>query len=196
MFTGEIPMKKHILLFLAVFVCICGCAGKKTIRVYPEKLEGLTQLVLASETKTIVISDTSALKILGFTISSAKVKITSNVTYDFYLDFEKDGYRLTFSELGDTLLCEAPPIRAKKPVINSTDVSYPEKGLFNDGKAKAIERLEKLTDQFAGEGDSLLGEQALQDKCREMLTKYLADLCRKMNFTVRVIIINFRKVAA
>jgi hypothetical protein len=185
------------ILLAACIVLVMGCGGKKVIQVnYPEKLEGLTQLVLASETRNIVSTDTTILQVLNMKISSSQVKITSNVTYDFYLDFEQDGYKLKFSSAGDTVTCDAPPIRVKKPVINSTSVSYPEKGIFIDEKAKAVEKLEKLTDRYVGEGEEMLKQQYIIDKCREMLSVYLLDLCKKMNYPVKTVIIIFREIAA
>lgn len=190
----KVPIKQFALFLGMLFLVSCG--GRKTVQItYPEKLEGLTQLVLASQTKNIVTTDTAILEILKLKISSSQVRITSNVTYDFYLDFEKDGYKLSFSAAGDTLVCDAPPLRVKRPVLNSTTVDYPEKSIFINEKEKAVEKLETLTSRYVQDGEALLGDPAIVLKCREMLAVHLIDLCTKLKYSVKTVIITFRKIA-
>lgn len=175
---------------------ISSCRPKKTTTIsYPEKFEGLTQLVLASETKTLVFSETSVQKVLGFKLGSAEVKVTASVTFDFYVDFDKDGYEMSFSSTGDTLTFKAPLLRVKKPVINSSNVSYPEKSLFINEQEKAVEKLQALTDEFTDDGEELLHEPHVIDKCREMLVKYLMGLCKEMGYPVKLIIVKFPEIA-
>lgn len=175
---------------------LISCSRQTTKVSYPEKFEGLTQLVLASETKTLVFTDTTVQKVLGFKISSAQVKVTSSVTFDFYLDFDKDGYTMKFSPSGDTLEFKAPPLRVKKPVINGTNVSYPQKGFLINEQGEAVKKLERLTDEFTDEGEELLREDYVREKCREMLQNYLKDMTGKMGYPVKTVIISFREIAA
>jgi hypothetical protein len=180
-----------------LFCCALLSCARQTTRVsYPEKFEGLTQLVLASETKTLVFTDTTVQKVLGFKISSAQVKVTSSVTFDFYLDFDKDGYSMSFSPSGDTLEFKAPPLRVKKPVINGTNVTYPQKGILINEQGEAVKKLEKLTDEFTDEGEELLREDYVGEKCREMLQNYLRDMTGKMGYPVKKVIITFREIAS
>ena len=112
----ENNMRTILIIAIINVLLISSCRPKKTTTVsYPEKFEGLTQLVLASETKTLVFSETSVQKVLGFKLGSAEVKVTASVTFDFYVDFDKDGYEMSFSSTGDTLTFKAPLLRVKKP---------------------------------------------------------------------------------
>jgi len=61
---------------------------------------------------------------------------------------------------------------------------------------KTFEKLEKLTDRYIGEGEEMLKQQYIIDKCREMLSGYLIDMCKKMNYPVKTVIIIFREIAA
>ncbi|MBD3346437.1 MAG: hypothetical protein GF401_15395 [Chitinivibrionales bacterium] len=186
----------RVLIPLLLSGLLFSCAKQTTRVSYPEKFEGLTQLVLASETKTMVFTDTTVQKVLGIKISSAQVKVTSSVTFDFYLDFDKDDYTMKYSASGDTLKFTAPPLRVKKPVINSTTVSYPEKSFLINEQDKAVRKLEKLTDEFMDEGEELLKKGYVKEKCREMLRKYLLDLGKKSGYPVKTVIITFQEIAA
>jgi hypothetical protein len=181
---------------LALGLLAFSCAKQTTKIAYPEKFEGLTQLILASETKTLSFTDTTVSKILGFQIASAQARVTSNVTFDFYLDFEKSGYHMSFSPAGDTLTFKAPPLQVKKPVINNTQVSYPEKNFLINAEAQAVKKLETLTDEFTPEGEALLKEEYVKKKCEEMLRNYLLDMCKKLGYPVKAIIIEFQVPAA
>ena len=162
-----------------------SCNSKKSSTVsYPEKFEGLTQMVLASETKTFVISDTTVSKVLFFKIGSAQVRVTASVTFDFYMDFAKDGYDLKYSINHDTLIFNAPPLKVKRPVLNGTTVEYPEKSLFINEDHEAVEKLSGLTDELVDDGESLLKEDYVIAKCREMLAEYVKGLSKKMGYPV------------
>lgn len=189
-------MRPILLLAIISALFIFSCKPKKTTTIsYPEKFEGLTQLVLASETKTLVFSETSVQKVLGFKLGSAEIKVTASVTFDFYVDFDKDGYKMSFSSTGDTLTFKAPLLRVKKPVINSSNVTYPEKSFFINEQEKAVEKLESLTDEFIDDGEELLHEPHVIDKCREMLIKYLMGLCKEMGYPLKVIFVEFPEIA-
>ncbi|MBN1982455.1 MAG: hypothetical protein JW795_13060 [Chitinivibrionales bacterium] len=173
-------------------VLLLSCASQKSvINRYPEKFEGLTQLVLASQTQTLSFTDTTVQKVMGFKIGSAQVSVKANVTFDFYLDFEKDGYSMSFNTTGDTLHFNAPFLRVKKPVINRSEVSYPEKHILINEQENAVKRLETLTDEFIDEGEALLSQEHVRNKCTEMLDAYLKDMCKKMGYTVTRVIIQF-----
>lgn len=168
------------------------CSHNRVTRIsYPEKFEGLTQLILASETKILSFTDTTVQKVLGFKLGSAQVKVTSSVTFDFYLDFQQDDYTMSFNQTGDTLVFKAPSLRVKKPVINSSQVSFPEKSFLINEQEAAIQKLEKLTDEFVDEGADLLTKDYVINKCREMLEKHLLSLCKKLDFPVIKVIIIF-----
>jgi hypothetical protein len=171
---------------------LISCAGQREIASFPEKFEGLTQMVLATETKTMSFTDTTVGKILGFKLGSAQVRVTSSVTYDFYLDFDNDTYAMSFNQETQTLTFEAPPLRVKKPVISGTQVSYPETNFLINSQEKAVKRLESLTEEFTPEGERLVKEQYVIDKCTEMLKKYLMDLCAKLGFQVKEIVVTYR----
>ena len=98
---------------------------------------------------------------------------------------------MKFSEMADTLFFNAPPIRVKKPIINSTNVDYPEKSFLVNEQEAAVKKLEKLTDEFVEEGEILLTKDYVRDKCKEMLALYMIDLCKKMNYNVKDVIITF-----
>ncbi len=189
-------MKLQVGIVAFLGLILLGCAKQTTKVSYPEKFEGLTQLVLASETKNIGFTDTTVMKIVGIKIASSQIKVYSNVTFDFYVDFEQDGYTLRFSEDGQTVYVDAPPLRVKKPVINSTNVSYPEKGMLINEEAKAVEKLQKLTDEFIDDGEALLKENYVREKSTEMLHNHIADLLKKMGFSVKTIKITFREIQA
>jgi hypothetical protein len=81
-------------------------------------------------------------------------------------------------------------------VINSSQVTYPSRSLLINEEKEAVAKLEKLTGEFIDDGEALLGEQYVADKCAEMLTGYLLDLCRKMGYPATTILISYRKPAA
>lgn len=171
-------------------VVLIACGGKKTIKVtYPEKFEGLTQLILASETKTFVLSDTTVKKILFFKIAEAQVQVTASVTFDFYMDFDQDEYSLTYSELKDTLFFKAPPLKVKKAVINQSQVDYPEKSILINEDHEAVQKLQTLTEEFKGEGNELLKKDYVVEKCREMLTKHLKGMAKEMGLSIKEVVI-------
>lgn len=189
-------MRRVVLIITAGVFLTLSCSSKKVTKIsYPEKFEGLTQLVLATETRTLSFTDTSVQKILMFKVGSAQIKVTASVTFDFYLDFDKDGYSMKFNETGDTLHFNAPLLRVKKPVIDASQVTYPEKHILVNEQEKAVQKLETLTDEFIDDGEALLHEEYVIEKCKEMLTKYLMDLCKKMGYPVKVIIITFPEIA-
>ena len=179
---------KRILSVLTLLGVLISCASKKSSTVsYPEKFEGLTQMVLASETKNFVLSDTTVSKILFFKLGSAQVKVTASVTFDFYMDFDKDGYELCYSANHDTLEFSAPPLKVKKPILNGTTVEYPKKSLFINEDHEAVEKLSGLTDELTDNGKALLKQQYVIDKCNEMLSKYVKGLSEKMGYPVSVV---------
>jgi hypothetical protein len=182
---------KKLLFSICVVLFAFSCTKKSVIVSYPEKFEGLTQLVLASETKSLSFTDTTVCRVFGISLSSAQVQVFASVTYDFYLDFQADGYTMNFSETGDVLNFHAPKLRVKRPVINNTTVNYPQKGMFINEEAEAVKKLETLTDQFVPQGEALVKEQYVIDKCKEMLTNYLMDQCKKFNYPVKSVNIDF-----
>jgi hypothetical protein len=182
--------------FMVLLAGLSGCVKQTTKVSYPDKFEGLTQLILASETKTLSFTDTTVSKILGFKIASAQARVTSNVSFDFYLDFEQDGYSMQFNATGDTLLFKAPILRVKKPIINNTQVSYPEKNFLINAEAQAVKKLETLTDEFIKDGEALLKEEYVRAKCDEMLRNFLQDMCAKLHYSVQCIIIEFQVPAS
>jgi len=174
-----------------IFGLFLSCSTRVIQKSFPEKFEGLTQLVLASQTRNVTFTETVKKRALGIFVSKAKVQVHSNVTFDFYLDFEKDGYKIELSEDSKQMNFSAPPIRVKKPVINSSTVSYPETGLLVNEDKEAINILENLTDRFIAEGQTLLSEQRVIDMCNEKLTDYLDGLCKELGYQVDAININF-----
>ena len=102
-------MRKTISLSL--FLALASCSRHMVHVTYPEKFEGLTQLVLASQTTTVSFVEDVSKSLLAIFRSHAQVKVVSSVTYDFYLDFEKDGYDTQLDRKNQILHFEAPPIR-------------------------------------------------------------------------------------
>ena len=188
-------MKKFVL-FLLVSIIVVSCSGRMVKKVsYPEKFEGLTQLVLASQTKNITFVEDVSKSILAIFKSEAKVQVTSNVTYDFYIDFEKDGYTMNFSENGEELNFSAPQIRVKKPVINNSSVSYPATGLLVNEDREAVMILESLTERFIQEGEEMLNEPKVMNMCEEKLKTYLMGVCNKFGYAkVKTVNITFKNV--
>ncbi len=168
------------LVIAGIVVILASCAPKITTRTYTEKFEGLTQLVLASETKNVDFVETVKKTALVFLKSDAQVQVNSSVTFDFYLDFDKDSYDIKYDQKEKVLTVYAPPIRVKKPVINGSTVSYPERGLLVNEDREAIQILETLTDRFVQEGETLLTESYVRDKCNEKATAFFMDMCKEM----------------
>lgn len=173
-----------ILLLSALFL---SCSTRVIQKSFPEKFEGLTQLVLASQTRNVTFTETVKKRVLGIFVSKAQVKVHSNVTFDFYLDFEKDGYKIELDEDEKSMTFLAPPIRVKKPIINSSTVSYPETGILVNEDKEAVKILENLTDRFIAEGTALLNEQRVMDMCTEKLSEFLEGLCTEFGYKVETI---------
>jgi len=185
-------MKKCTVLLLLLLISF-SCS-KHVIKItYPEKFEGLTQLILASQTTNVSFIEDVSKSLLAIFKSHAKVQVHSSVTYDFYLDFEKDGYDAEYVKSKKELRFFAPPISVKKPVINSSTVSYPETGILVNEDKEAIKILEHLTDRFIDEGEDLLKEDRIRLKCEEKLHAYLAGLCKEFDYEVETIKISFNK---
>lgn len=148
----------------------------------PEKFEGLTQLVLASQTQNISFTETLKKRAFVVFASKALVQVESNVTFDFYMDFEKDGYQIKLNDDKTVLHVTAPPIRVKKPVINKSVVSYPQRGILVNEEKEAVAILEDLTERFIREGEKLLEEDRVKTKCNEKLTEYLLGMSKEMGY--------------
>jgi|GEM_PF-1221452 len=185
---------RRTIVFLMLVVIALSCAGNRIVHLnFTEKFEGLTQLVLASQTTNLDFTERISKRILGIFPSNAKVKVTSNVTYDFYLDFDKDGYKATYDKKQKILHFEAPPIRVKKPVINASTVTFPETGLLVNEEREAMAILQNLTDRFMTEGEELLAQEKVSKMCREKLTEFLRGLSQDFGYNVEKIDIIFRK---
>jgi len=186
---------KRIILLLMLLIFSVSCSNKVVTKTYTEKFEGLTQLILASETKNVNFVETIKKTALVFLTSDAKVEVNSSVTFDFYLDFEKDPYHIDFDQKNKILNVSAPPIRVKKPVINNSTVSYPDRGIFVNEDREAVQILESLTDRFMSEGEVLLKEQYVMDKCREKAIEFFTDLCKEMSLNVKSINMSFPEIS-
>jgi len=184
-----------IILCLLILIFLFSCSRKTIIRKsYPQKFEGLTQLILASETTNISFSDTLTKKFLFFKLSDAVVRVDANVTFDFYLDFKNDGYQIEIDSTRDEMQFFAPPIRVKKPQYNSREVSFPDKGIFVDEEKEALKILDQLADKIIEqEGFALLQEEYVVEQCTKQLTAFLFDLCNKLNYNISSIRIIYYK---
>lgn len=183
-------MKRIVTISIIFAILIAACGGSKTTKVtYPEKFEGLTQLILASETKTFVLSDTTVKKVLFFKVAEAQLQVTASVTFDFYMDFDQDEYSMSYSELKDTLYFNAPPVKVKKAVINGSQVDYPSKSMFINEDHEAVKKLQTLTDEFTGEGEELLKKDYVQKKCIEMLEKHLKGMTKEMGLNIKKVVV-------
>ena len=186
--------KMKLLSSLLLALMVLSCTQKRIIQLhFTEKFEGLTQLVLASQTKNVDFVEDISKRLLGLFPTNAKIKVTSNVTYDFYLDFEKDGYEASLDKSSKTLTFIAPPIRVKKPVINASTVSYPETGLLINEPQEAVRILESLTDRFIDEGAALLEDEKIMAMCTEKLENFLSGLCKDLGHDIEKIEITFRQ---
>lgn len=186
-------MKKALLLFSIVTLFI-KCSPTKIVKIsFTEKFEGQTQLVLASQTANIDFVEDISKSLLVFLKSDAKVKVTSNVTYDFYVDFLADEYSATLDKKDKVLYFEAPPIRVKKPVINASTVSYPETGILVNEQQEAIRILETLTDNFLDEGLALLKEPKVMAMCTEKLQDYMMGLTKEFGYKVDRVEVTFQE---
>jgi hypothetical protein len=189
-------MKKALLLLAAVALFL-SCAPTKIVKIsFTEKFEGQTQLVLASQTANIDFVEDVSKSLLGFLKSDAKVKVTSNVTYDFYVDFLADEYSATLDKKEKVLYFEAPPIRVKKPVINASTVSYPETGILVNEQQEAIRILETLTDNFIDEGLALLDDPKVMAMCTEKLQDYMMGLTKEFGYKVDRVEVTFQEAKA
>ncbi len=179
--TGKGPFMKKIWP-LALCCCFLFCSKSVVKMDAPEKFEGLTQLVLASQTQNISFTETLKKRAFVVFASKAVVQVESNVTFDFYMDFEKDGYKIKLSDDKKVLHITAPPIRVKKPVINQSTVSYPQRGILVNEEKEAVAILEDLTERFIEEGEKLLEEERVRAKCNEKLSEYLLGLGKEMGY--------------
>lgn len=183
------------LLFVGLVAAVLmSCSHRKLIQLnFTEKFEAQTQLVLASQTMNVDFVEDISKRLLGIFPSNAKVKVTSNVTYDFYVDLKNDGYSAVLDKDLKLLKFTAPPIRVKKPVINASSVSYPETGLLVNEDREAIAILESLTDRFVAEGQNLLQEDRVIATCTEQLQNFLLNLCSEMGHKVDKVEITYRE---
>jgi len=186
-------MKKIALLSLSIAMLIC-CSPKATKKTCTERFEGLTQLVLASETKNVSFTESVKKTALMVISSNAKVEVNSSVTYDFYLDFQNDVYSIEYEQNNKTLIVNAPSIQVKKPVINSSTVSYPERGILVNEDREAVQILESLTDRFVSEGKNLLKQQYVIDKCREKAAEFFLNMSKELALQVKTVKINFPEI--
>ncbi len=186
---------KRIVITGLILLVLAGCSNKVTKKSYTERFEGLTQLVLASETKNVSFTENVKKTALLVISSNAKVEVNSSVTYDFYLDFQQDPYKIEYEQKDKTLIVNAPPIRVKKPVINSSTVSYPERGILVNEDREAVQILESLTNRFVSEGKSLLKQQYVADKCREKAAEFFMNMSKEMSLQVKAVVVNFQEEA-
>ena len=185
---------KKALLILGLVTILINCSPTKIVKIsFTEKFEGQTQLVLASQTANIDFVEDISKSLLVFLKSDAKVKVTSNVTYDFYVDFLADEYSATLDKKDKVLYFEAPPIRVKKPVINASTVSYPETGILVNEQQEAIRILETLTDNFIDEGLALLEEPKVLAMCTEKLQDYMMGLTKEFGYNVDRVEVTFQE---
>ena len=185
---------KNMLFAVLATLMFASCSPQKIIKItFTEKFEGQTQLVLASQTANVDFIEDVSKSLLGILKSNAKVKVTSNVTYDFYIDFLADAYDATLDKKEKTLHFKAPPIRVKKPVINASTVSFPETGIFVNEPQEAVRILETLTDNFIDEGRTLLKEPKVMAMCTEKLQDYMLGLCSEFAYDVENVIVTFRE---
>ncbi|HNR68061.1 MAG TPA: hypothetical protein PKN04_07115 [bacterium] len=176
---------------LVMAVLVVACANKSVTVSYPEKFQGLTQLTLASLTKNVSFTEEINKRVFLFFRSQARVAVTSNVTFDFYLDFEKDGYRVEFADQDKAMHFFAPPIRVKKPVINHSSVSYPASGLLINEDYEAVKILESLTDRFIEEGKKSLQDSVVIAKCHSQLHDFLLQFSQDLGYSLESIAIQF-----
>ena len=184
---------KKIILFSLLIITVTSCSTRVVTVTYTEKFEGLTQLVLASQTTTVNFVEDVSKSLLAIFKSHAKVQVHSSVTFDFYLDFAQDEYKARLDKKDKILFFTAPPIRVKKPVINSSTVSYPETGILVNEDKEAIQILEHLTDRFIDEGEALLKEEHVIAMCEEKLSAYLIGLSKELDYDVKTVKITFRE---
>ncbi len=184
---------KRISLPIILLIFFLSCSNNVVTKTYTEKFEGLTQLVLASETKNVDFVEEVKKTALLFLTSNAKVKVNSSVTFDFYIDFEKDPYQIDYDKDNRALNISAPKIRVKKPVINSSTVSYPDRGILVNEDREAVQILETLTDRFIKEGEELLKEQYVMDKCREKAIEFFKDMSDDMSLNVKTVNVTFQE---
>ncbi|MDZ7723184.1 MAG: hypothetical protein U5R06_10365 [candidate division KSB1 bacterium] len=184
-------MRRANLSMLA-FLIFISCAHQRSVHMnFTEKFEGLTQLVLASQTINVDFTDRISKRILGIFPSNAQVKVTSNVSFDFYIDFDKEGYKAEYDQKSKTLYFSAPPIRVKKPVINASSVSFPETGLLVNEEREALAILENLTDRFIQEGETLLTREYVREKCHEKCSEFLKGLSSDLGYKVESVELTF-----
>lgn len=185
-------MNRWLFFFLAAL--LLSCSHNRIIHLnFTEKFEGQTQLVLASQTMNVDFTEDVSKRLLGLFPSNAKVKVTSNVTFDFYLDFDKDGYEAMLDKKAHALRFAAPPIRVKKPVINASTVSYPETGLLVNEPQEAVRILESLTDRFVEEGMQLLQDEKVIAMCNEKLENFLRALATDLGHKIETVEISYRE---
>ena len=193
-------MSGRLIVCIAAVLIWSSCIGiKPTVTPQPEpvvytmEFDGMTQLILASETDHITFSEIVTKDIFWtlIPVSEAEIKVTTNVTYDFYVDFAEEGYSAEMNRLTKVLTFNAPPIRMKKPVFNRSEVSFPERGLFVNEEAEAIRIMENLTEKFVDIGKPLLEQDRVQQTCRDELETFLRGLCANLDVEVREVAINF-----
>lgn len=186
-------MRRYISFIISlafISLMFLSCSRPIIKKIYPMKFEGLTQLVLASETRNINFEEPVKKSVFIFFTSEALIKVDSNVTYDYYLDFDRDGYQVSIN--GGIMDFLAPPVRVKKPVINSSEVSYPETGVFIKEDKEAVRILESLAGRFIEKGEDMIDERVMQE-CEKKLKAFLKEFCGKAGVQVNEIRVTFWK---
>ncbi|MEM8598611.1 MAG: hypothetical protein AAGF99_01715 [Bacteroidota bacterium] len=199
-----------VVFALAFPLLFVGCKKQERLvrTLGVEDVAPLTELNLAEVVLDVTFTETVSERAFVFLKSDAEIRVDANVTYKYYLDFRNDGYSMALIPVSETgadslgegariLRFDAPPIRVQKPIVNSSEVTYPRRGLLVNEEAEAVEILEYLTERLEDFGeDKLETDPAVQQECEAALKGYLQGIMQQTGIEVADVIVTFGQVDA
>ncbi|MEL6445514.1 MAG: hypothetical protein AAFQ86_14905 [Bacteroidota bacterium] len=196
-----------VVFALVLPLLLVGCKKQERLvrTLGVEDVAPLTELNLAEVILDVTFTETVSERAFVFLKSDAEIRVDANVTYKYFLDFRNDGYSMALiptDSLNDgqrksaqVLRFDAPPIRVQKPIVNSSEVTYPRRGLLVNEEAEAVEILEYLTERLEDFGeDKLETDPAVQQECKASLKGYLQGIMQQTGIEIADVIVTFGQV--
>ncbi|MEM6782712.1 MAG: hypothetical protein AAF624_03145 [Bacteroidota bacterium] len=192
-----------VAIALVIPLLLVGCKKQERLvrTLGVEDVAPLTELNLAELILDVTFTETVSERAFVFLRSDAEIRVDANVTYKYFLDFRNDGYSMalipadSLGEGAQILRFDAPPIRVQKPIVNTSEVTYPRRGLLVNEEAEAVEILEYLTERLVDFGeDKLETDPAVQQECEASLRGYLEGLMQQTGIEVADVVVTFGQV--
>ncbi|MEL6770187.1 MAG: hypothetical protein AAFP18_03905 [Bacteroidota bacterium] len=196
-----------VVFALVLPLLLVGCKKQERLvrTLGVEDVAPLTELNLAEVILDVTFAETVSERAFVFLKSDAEIRVDANVTYKYFLDFRNDGYSMALiptdslndgqRESAQVLRFDAPPIRVQKPIVNSSEVTYPRRGLLVNEEAEAVEILEYLTERLEDFGeDKLETDPAVQQECEASLKGYLQGIMQQTGIEIADVVVTFGQV--